>query len=112
MSDFKDYLIGIKYPTKEQVEKEMWHVLGVLKERTNREYKFDLRPISNFKEGGEGKTGSFATKADKMVFDFTDKWVIIDIDELHGYIKDNKVKDLLLDNLILKLNWNIIVLKK
>ena len=111
MENFKQCLIDIKYPTQEQIKNEIWHISGVLKERTNREYKFDLRPISNFKEGGHGKIGTFATKADKMVFEFKDKWVILDIEELHSYVKSNHKKDLLLDDLISKLEWTIFIPK-
>ena len=46
-----------------------------------------------------------------MVFEFKDKWVILDVEELNKYIEKNKKKDLQLKDLISKLEWNIILLK-
>ena len=39
------------------------------------------------------------------------EWVILDIEELHTYIKDNNLKDVNLYELINNLEWNI-TLKK
>jgi hypothetical protein len=47
-----------------------------------------------------------------MVFDIEDKWVIVDIEELHTYIKEHKLKIVQLEDLISKLEWNIILPKK
>jgi hypothetical protein len=103
---FTDNLISIKYPTKTE-KKELWDVSGILKNRYNKEFKFDLRPLKN-----NSKPGSLKTKADKMVFDIEDKWVIVDIEELHTYIKEHKLKIVQLEDLISKLEWNIILPKK
>ena len=46
-----------------------------------------------------------------MVFNLKNKWVILDIEELHTYIKDNKLKDVNLYELIDNLEWNIIIKK-
>jgi hypothetical protein len=92
-----------KYATPDQ-KKELWDVEGILH---NQKFKFDLRPIKN-----NMKMGLFKTKADKMVFDMKDTWVIVDIEELHSYIKTNKLKDLYLKDLISKLEWNIVLAKK
>ena len=46
-----------------------------------------------------------------MVFDLKDKFIVVDIDELHKYLKKHKLKDVLLDSLILNLEWNIIIEK-
>jgi hypothetical protein len=90
------------YASKQQIAKESWHVEGILKDRSNEKLKFDLRPIKN-----NMKTGTFKSKADKMVFDIKDQWIIVDIEELHEYLKENDLKDVHLDSLILKLDWNI-----
>jgi uncharacterized membrane-anchored protein len=66
-----------------------------------------IRKDGNYHE----KIGNFKSKAEKMVFSFKNKWVILDIEELHTYIKDNKLKDVNLDELIKNLEWNIIVKK-
>jgi len=103
---FSTYLTQIKYSSRQQKIKEIWHIEGVLKNRLNQKFKFDLRPIKD-----NGKVGSFRTKADKMVFDMKDQWVIIDVEELHQYIKENDLKDVHLQSLISKLDWNIILPK-
>ena len=93
---FIDKLKEKKYATPNQKKEELWDVEGILH---NQKFKFDLRPIKN-----NMKMGLFKTKADKMVFDMKDTWVIVDIEELHSYIKTNKLKDLYLEDLILKLD--------
>ena len=42
-----------------------------------------------------------------MVFEFSNEWVIIDIEELHKYIEINKGKEFNLNDLLKKLEWNI-----
>jgi len=103
MINFYKKLKEIKKATTTQKKKELWDVEGILH---NQPFKFDLRPIKN-----NGKVGSFKTKADKMVFDMKDEWVIVDIEELHQYLKENKLKEVDLQSLISKLDWNIILPK-
>ena len=103
MNLFKTKLKKVNFPSKQQRLKELWDVEGILH---NQSFKFDLRPIKN-----NGKLGSFRTKADKMVFDMKDQWVIIDVEELHQYIKENDLKEVHLQSLISKLDWNIILPK-
>ena len=101
-----EFLTDVKKATPAQKKKELWDIEGILKDRLNQKFKFDLRPIKN-----NIKIGSFKTKADKMVFDLKNKYVIVDVEELHQYIKKNKLKDLNLENLIFELEWNIIIPK-
>ena len=82
---------------------EFWDVEGILH---NQKFKFDLRPIKK-----NAKIGSFKTKANKMVFDTENEWVIVDIEELHQYLKENKLKEVHLQDLISRLDWNIILPK-
>jgi hypothetical protein len=82
----------------------LWDVEGILH---NQKFKFDLRPIKN-----NMKIGFFKTKADKMVFNMKDEWIIVDTEELHSYIKTQNLKDIWLEDLISKLEWNIILPKK
>jgi len=105
--NFIDNLISIKYPTEEE-KKELWDISGILKNRSNQEFKFDLRPLDK----NLSKKGYFKTKADKMVFETTTKWILVDIEELHNYIKQHKLKVVELEDLISKLDWNIILPKK
>ena len=92
-----------KYATSNQKKEELWDVDGILH---NQKFKFDLRPLKN-----NAKGGYFKTKADKMVFDMKDEWIIIDIEELHTYIKEHKLKIVQLEDLISKLEWSIILSK-
>ena len=100
---FQKKLKEVKKATEAQKKKELWDVEGILH---NQKFKFDLRPIKN-----NMKTGTFKSKADKMVFDIKDQWIIVDIEELHEYLKENDLKDVHLDSLISKLDWNIILPK-
>tara|TARA_R100001086_G_scaffold161889_1_gene87210 strand:+ start:1233 stop:1559 length:327 start_codon:yes stop_codon:yes gene_type:complete len=105
--EFLKLLKEIKYPDKN----EDWDVEGILHGKTNRPYKFDLKPLRKFKQDDYGKIGNFNTKAEKMVFDFKDQWIILDIEELHQYIKDKKEKDFNIDNLMKELDWNMVLPK-
>ena len=103
MINFYKKLKEVKKATATQKKKELWDVEGILH---NQPFKFDLRPIKN-----NGKVGSFKTKADKMVFDMKNEWVIVDVEELHNYLKNNRIKEVNLTELIDKLDWNIVLNK-
>ena len=102
---FIDNLISIKYPTETE-KKELWDIQGILKGRYNQSYKFDLRPLKN-----NTKKGSFKTKADKMVFDINDEYIVVDVEELHQHLNSKQKKVVYLNDLILNLDWNIIITK-
>jgi len=40
-----------------------------------------------------------------------DQYIVIDVEELHQYLKENNVKEVHLQDLISKLEWNIILPK-
>jgi hypothetical protein len=103
MMQFLKLLKDISKPTSKQKREELWDIEGILH---NQKLKFDLRPLKN-----NAKGGSFKTKADKMVFDIKDQYIIVDIEELHQYLRENNVKDVQLEDLISKLDWNIILPK-
>ncbi len=108
---FLNYIDIIKKATKSESLKEMWDVSGIIKGRSNKEFKFDLRPISKQKNNLTGKLGYTNTKAEKMVFEFKSEFVIVDLEELHEYLKTNKLNKVYLEKLILELDWNIIIPK-
>ena len=58
----------------------------------------------------QNNTG-FNSKADKMLFEFKDNWIIVDVEELNKYVKHNNKKDILLKEILEKLDWNIILNK-
>lgn len=103
MKDFIDKLIVTNLPSNQQKQKEMWDVEGILH---NQIYKFDLRPIKN-----NCKIGYFQSKADKIVFDINNQWIIVDVDELHNFLKENEIKETHINELLSKLDWNIVLSK-
>ena len=104
---FSEYLTNIEYPK----EKTSWNIAGVIKGQ-NAFYRFDVRGMQRESKNRAYKTGYLNTKADKMVFELKDKWLILDIEELNKYVKNNKLKDLELNDLISKLEWTIFLTKK
>tara|TARA_R100001460_G_scaffold43382_1_gene79655 strand:- start:477 stop:791 length:315 start_codon:yes stop_codon:yes gene_type:complete len=101
------FLKNVKKATTVQKKNELWDVEGILKNRLNQKLKFDLRPIKN-----NCKIGSFKTKADKMVFESKDQWIIVDVEEMHQFLREKSIKDVHLEDLISELDWNIILPKK
>ena len=108
---FSIYLNNIIWPTETQKNNEHWNVSGVLKKNSNQEFKFDVRPMFNMPNGQLGKKGTTASKADKIVFETNEKWVIIDVQELHNYVKNQSSKVIQFEDLLTKLEWNIYISK-
>ena len=104
---FEDKLESIEYPKNDK----SWNIAGIIKGQ-NGFYRFDTRPIQKTKQGEIGKYSSFKTKADKIVFEAKDQWVIVDVEELHQYLKKQNLKKVYLQYLIFKLDWNIVLPKK
>ena len=111
MDSFIKNLKNIKYPLKNKKEKESWDVEGILKNRTNKSLKFDLRPLSKYKNNAVGKKVRNISKADKIVFDLKNQWIIVDVEELREYCKKTRSKQVLLKDLIFELDWNIVLPK-
>ena len=47
-----------------------------------------------------------------MFFDVKDQYILVDVEELHEYLKNNDTKVVFLNDLISKLDWNIILVKE
>jgi hypothetical protein len=109
---FSIHLQDITWPTEAQKNNEHWNVSGVLKKNSNQEFKFDVRSMFQMPNNQLGKKANTASKADKIVFETDKEWVIIDVIELNTYIKKHKLKIVQLEDLISKLEWNIILPKK
>jgi two-component SAPR family response regulator len=108
MKDFiKKHLTNIKHATKKEKEKELWDVAGILKNRLNKKLKYDLRPYHTDEIGRDVKPLTSKSKADKIVFEQQDKWVIVEAVELHGFIITHRLKEVNLDEIIDALEWNI-----
>lgn len=103
---FERYLTNVEKPDKPG----SWNIAGVLKDR-NAFFKFDVRDLTKISNNKAFKKGSLKSKAEKMVFEFKDQWVILDIEELNEYVKRSKIKDFELKEIISKLDWNIFIAK-
>ena len=104
---FSENLIEVKYPTKP----EHWNVAGIIKNKSNQHLKFDVRDMFKFPDGLIGKHGYTNTKADKMVFEGEKEWIILDIQEIHKYLRKHKKRILYLDDLVSQLEWSICIPK-
>ena len=89
--DFVDRLKEVKYATSPQKKKELGDVEGILH---NQLFKFDLRPLRNNTKGG-----SFKTKADKIVYDMKDQYIIQHM--LSWWDKSKSIKNPFLSLLIM-----------
>ena len=103
---FSKYLENIEYPKN----KCFWNIKGRIK-NSNSIYKFDVRNMFKINEKQIGQKFRIDTKADKMVLEIKNDWVILDLKELVKYGKKNKLKEVYLDDLLSKLEWNIILPK-
>jgi|TARA_R110000796_G_scaffold247496_1_gene372972 hypothetical protein len=103
---FEKYLTNIERPSK----KESWNIAGVLKDK-NAFYRFDVKDLTKASNNRGFKKGSLKSKAEKMVFEFKDQWIILDIGELNEYVRQSKTKDFELDKIIPKLDWNMFIVK-
>jgi hypothetical protein len=108
---FSIFLNDIIYPSKEQKEKELWNISGILKKNSNQHLKFDVRDMFNMPNNQLGKYGTTVSKADKTVFETTEKWVVIDVVELHEYVKKQSSNIIQFEDLLKKLEWNIYISK-
>ena len=102
LKKFSKNLTAIEYPK----EKTSWNIAGIIKGQ-NAFYKFDVRDMFNLSDGTLAQKGRLDSKADKMVLEIKNKWVILDLEELHQHIKKNKLKKVYVNDLISKLQWTI-----
>ncbi len=103
---FERYLTNVERPTKQS----SWNIAGILKDK-NAFFKFDVRDLTKASNNRGFKKGSLKSKADKMVFEFKDQWVILDMEELNEYVKNSESKDFELGEIIPKLDWNMLIIK-
>ena len=108
---FSIHLNNILWPTEEQKNNEHWNVSGVLKKNSNQEFKFDVRPMFQMSNNQLGKKGTTSSKADKIVFETDKEWVIIDVPELHEYVRKQSLTVVQFEDLLNKLEWNIHISK-
>jgi hypothetical protein len=104
---FSKYLKESSYPENF----EGWHVKGMLIGKSNQLLKFDVRGMTNVDGNKVEKEASFKSKADKMIFELSEQWVIVDIEELHKYVKETSNKDINLETILKEFQWNLIIPK-
>ncbi len=105
-------LNNIIWPTLEQKQNELWNVSGILKKNSNQHFKFDVRGMFNMPNNQLGKKILTTSKADKIVFETEDKWVVIDFNEFNEHIKKTNLSVFQFEDLLNNLEWNILIPKK
>ena len=103
---FSKYLTGIEYPK----EKTSWNIAGMIK-GSNAFYRFDVREMFEMSDGTPAQSGRLDTKAQKMVLEGEKEWLILDLEELHEYIRREKKTEVYINDLISDLEWTIFLQK-
>ena len=103
---FSKYLTAIEYPK----EKTSWNIAGIIK-GSNAFYRFDVRETFKMSDGTPAQSGRLDTKAQKMVLESEKEWLILDLEELHEYIRREKKKEVYINDLISDLEWTIFLQK-
>ena len=108
MKSFINNIVDPIFATDLQRKKEIWDVEGRLK-NGNQSFKFDIRPLKAVDKDRSEKIGYFNTKADKVVFETIDRWVVFDTRELHEYIESGEKRDFNINELLDNLSWNLLL---
>ncbi len=103
---FEKYLTVIEYPK----EKTSWNIAGMIK-GSNAFYRFDVREMFEMSDGTLAQDGRLNTKAQKMVLEDEKQWLILDLEELHEYIRREKKTKVYINDLIDDLEWTIFLPK-
>ncbi len=103
---FSKYLDAIEYPKK----KSSWNIAGIIKGQ-NAFHKFDVRNMFELPKEGLAQKGRLNSKADKMVLEGEKQWLILDLEELHEYIRREKKRKVYVNDLISDLEWTIFLAK-
>ena len=106
VKNFSTCLTSVEYPK----EKTSWNIAGIIKGQ-NAFYRFDIREMIKLSDGTPAQKFKTNIKADKMVLEIGNKWIILDLEELHNYLKKNRLKKVYVNDLIPKLEWTIFLPK-
>ena len=74
-------------------------------------YRFDVREMFSMPNGIPAQSGRLDSQAQKMVIEGEKEWLILDLEELHEYIRREKKKELYINDLISDLEWTIFLTK-
>jgi len=103
---FEKNLTAIEYPK----EKSSWNIAGMIK-GSNAFYRFDVREMFEMPDGTPAQSGRLDTQAQKMVLEDEKQWLILDLEELHEYIRREKKTKVYINDLIDDLEWTIFLAK-
>ena len=103
---FSKHLTGIEYPK----EKTSWNISGMIKS-SNAFYRFDVREMFKMPNGTPAQSGRLDSQAQKMVLEGEKEWLILDLEELHEYVRKKKKKVVYINDLISDLEWTIFLAK-
>jgi hypothetical protein len=104
----KQYLSNVKWNN----ENADWQVSGIIKNLSNQYLKFDIRFLKDLSNNKKSKFVPFKSDADKVLFETDKEWVLIDTQEFIRYMKENRITEIKLEELIKNIDWNIILPKK
>ena len=103
---FAKHLTAIEYPK----EKTSWNIAGIIK-GTNAFYRFDVRDLLKLPSEELAQKGRLDSKAQKMVIEGEKEWLVLDLEELHKYIRKEKKRKVYIKDLIPDLEWTISLVK-
>jgi hypothetical protein len=103
---FAEQLTAIEYPK----EKTSWNIAGIIKGQ-NAFYRFDVRDMFRLSEKELAQSGTLNSQAQKMVLESNKQWLILDLEELHEYIRREKKMKVYVNDLISDLEWTIFLAK-
>ena len=63
-------------------------------------------------DGTPAQSGRLNTRAEKMVIEREKDWIILDLEELHEYIRRENKTEVYVNDLISDLEWTIFMAKK
>tara|TARA_Y100001951_G_C11278881_1_gene263912 strand:- start:90 stop:419 length:330 start_codon:yes stop_codon:yes gene_type:complete len=106
---FENHLTHIEYPTPDQKAQQRWDVSGIIKGR-NQRFKFDTRPLRKI-HNIIGKKINTKSRAEKMVFETKDTFIVADLQELNTHMRAHNIVVIRLKEVVNSLNWNIILPK-
>jgi len=104
---FAEYLTSVEYPK----EKSSWNIAGIIKGK-NAFYRFDVKNMFKMPDGTSARKGRLDSEAQKMVIEGKKDWLILDLEELHEYIRREKKTKVYINDLISDLEWTIFLTKK
>ena len=110
MSDiFKIFTNNLKFIIYPE-EKTSWNIAGMIK-GSNAFYRFDVREMLKMPNGTPAQSGRLDSQAQKMVIEGEKEWLILDLEELHEYIRREKKTEVYINDLISDLEWTIFLSK-